>query len=203
MPLSEAQLLEIQADAMADDVPIDLVTMSEWSEAEAVAYFESGGETVPGAAGAYTRGDAPTGSTPWLRCLGKKPEATHRVIVFNWTGNRGGQGSAHNLMRPNWSAAMEASEVYEVLLPGRGMRQKEALHTSTRELVAALAAALGPALRGGKPFAFVGLSHGALLAFETALAISAAAPGEGPALLCAVSAEGPSWPGRKGGPVME
>ena len=36
MPLSEAQLLEIQADAMADDVPIDLVTMSEWSEASSV-----------------------------------------------------------------------------------------------------------------------------------------------------------------------
>jgi surfactin synthase thioesterase subunit len=85
-----------------------------------------------------------------------------------------------------------------VALPGRGMRQKDALHSSAAPLVAALAAALGGALAGGRPYAFVGFSFGAVLAWEVARAIGTAQPGEGPALLCAVSAEGPSWAGRAG-----
>jgi len=190
MVLSLEELVILQADSMADDVQIDLDKMCEWTEAQAIEYFESGGTTEPGAAGPFTWGGAETGATPWLRCLAKKPEATHRVVVFSWTGSRGGQGSAHNLMRPNWSAAMASSEVYEVLLPGRGMRQKEALYTSSTELVGALAGALGPALRGGKPYAFVGFSFGAILAYETALAIAQREPGEGPALVCPVSVRG-------------
>ena len=35
---------------MADDVDIDLEKMSLWSKEDATAYFESGGETVPGEA---------------------------------------------------------------------------------------------------------------------------------------------------------
>ena len=199
--LSREELLSIQADAMADDVEIDLEKMTSWSEAEARAYFESGGTLEPRSAGSganFTRGDAPTAATPWMRCLAKKPEAAYRVVVFSWTGNRGGQGSAHNLMRPNWSVSMAQAEVFEVLLPGRGMRQKEQLYTDVKQIVSALACALGPALKGGSPYAFVGFSFGAILAYETAIRISASYPGEGPALVCAVSAEGPAWPHRKG-----
>jgi medium-chain acyl-[acyl-carrier-protein] hydrolase len=203
MPLTIEELESLQADEMADDVAIDLAKMSAWTEQQARAYFESGGAVDPAAEGlasaSFTSGaSADTGSTAWLRCLAKKPDATHRVIFFNWTGNRGGQGSSHSLMRPNWSTAMADAEVHEVLLPGRGTRQKEPLYTRVTELVHALAAALGPALRGGKPYAFVGFSFGAVLAYELAAEIAARDPGEGPALVCAVSAEGPSWPHRLG-----
>lgn len=202
MPLTLEELESIQADEMADDVPIDLAKMSEWTAEQARLYFESGGAVDPSAGGtsaAFTSGDSvDTGATAWLRCLAKKPDATHRVLFFNWTGNRGGQGSAHSLMRPNWSTAMPDSEVHEVLLPGRGTRQKEPLYTRATDLVAALASTLAPALRGGKPYAFVGFSFGAVLAYETAVQIAAREPGEGPALVCAVSAEGPAWPHRAG-----
>ena len=43
MPLTEAELLDLQADAMADDVEIDLEKMSLWTAEQATAYFESGG----------------------------------------------------------------------------------------------------------------------------------------------------------------
>ena len=56
----------------------------------------------------------------------------------------------------------------------------------------------GGALKGGLKYTFVGYSFGAVLAWEVACAIAAKAPGEGPALLVAVSAEGPSWSGRAG-----
>lgn len=47
MPLSQADLEDIQAEAMADDVAIDLATMSLWTRSQAEAYFESGGTDKP------------------------------------------------------------------------------------------------------------------------------------------------------------
>ena len=47
MPLSHADLEEIQAEAMADDVAIDLDNMSLWTREQAVAFFESGGVDEP------------------------------------------------------------------------------------------------------------------------------------------------------------
>ena len=47
MPLTEAQLLELQAEYFADDVPIDPSTMCAWTEAQARTYFDSGGATLP------------------------------------------------------------------------------------------------------------------------------------------------------------
>ena len=89
--------------------------MSLWSREAAVAYFESGGEIEPpppikAFTAPFTKGTKPTGDTPWLSCLEKKPDATKRLVVFSWTGNRGGQGSAHNLRRAplNWSQAAGA-----------------------------------------------------------------------------------------------
>eukprot|EP00966_Prymnesium_polylepis_P269381 6223436-Prymnesium_polylepis.1 len=56
MPLTQHQLESIQADAMADDIAIDLERMSLWTEAQAVAFFESGGtEEPPPAAAAPPR----------------------------------------------------------------------------------------------------------------------------------------------------
>ena len=101
MPLSRAELQSIQAEALADDLAVE-DHMLEWTREEAQAFFESGGtQEPPPAAEAYnapfTRGNKPTGTTPWLACLEKKPNATRRIVCFSWTGNRGGQGSAHNM----------------------------------------------------------------------------------------------------------
>lgn len=90
MPLSLAQLQDIQNDAMADDIEIDLEKMSLWTEGEARTYFESGGATEPplprvAVTAPYTRGSRPTNATPWLSCLEKKPAAKYRVVVFSLT----------------------------------------------------------------------------------------------------------------------
>lgn len=205
MPLTLEQLQDLQAEAMADDVDIDLEKMSLWTEAGAREYFESGGEVEPPApvasfTAAFTSGSRATSATPWLSCLEKRPDAPARAVIFSWTGNRGGQGSAHNVRRVpiSWAKELPGFELYEVALPGRGTRMKDELRKSTPALVAELAAALGEALAGGRPYAFVGFSFGAVLAWEVAQAIASSSAGEGPALLCAVSAEGPQWSGRAG-----
>lgn len=102
MPLTLSELQDIQAEAMADDVDINLDQMSLWTADQAREFFESGGAQEPPPpvevyTAPFTRGDKPTGTTPWLACLEKKPSATRRIICFSWTGNRGGQGSAHNM----------------------------------------------------------------------------------------------------------
>ena len=106
MPLSLEELKDLQCDAMADDVDIDLEKMSLWTVDEARNYFESGGVDEPAAAGTapafkFTSGGRATGKTPWLAHIPREKDgpAKRRVVVFSWTGNRGGQGSAHNLRR--------------------------------------------------------------------------------------------------------
>ena len=45
--LFSLQLEELQIECMADDVPIDEPRMSLWTEAQARAFFESGGTEEP------------------------------------------------------------------------------------------------------------------------------------------------------------
>ncbi len=59
--------------AVDGQVAVDFEKMTMWTEAEARTYFESGGEVEPGACGGFTCGSAPTGTTPWLKCLAMKP----------------------------------------------------------------------------------------------------------------------------------
>ena len=47
MPLTLEELEDARAEAMADDIEIDLAKMSLWSRDAAVAYFESGGTEEP------------------------------------------------------------------------------------------------------------------------------------------------------------
>ena len=47
MRLTLERLVELQADAMADDIPINYERMSLWTEGEVTAYFESGGQEEP------------------------------------------------------------------------------------------------------------------------------------------------------------
>ena len=58
--LTLADLEQIQLEALADDVEIDLARMQLWSECEARAYFESGGTAVPAEAPSNAPSDAPT-----------------------------------------------------------------------------------------------------------------------------------------------
>ena len=46
MPLSQADVLRLQGEAFADDVPI-LDEMTVWSEDDVISYFESGGRDMP------------------------------------------------------------------------------------------------------------------------------------------------------------
>lgn len=205
--LTADELADIQADCMADDVELNLEKMTLWTRDQAVAYFESGGEVEPpppikAFTAAHTKGSRPTGATKWLACLQKKPEPTKRIVVVSWTGNRGGQGSAHNIRRVplNWSqTAADDVEIYEVSLPGRGTRVKEPLFTDVRALVEEMARELGDALKGGPPYAIIGFAFGAILAYEVSRAIAEASGRvEGPALLVACSCEAPAWAERAG-----
>lgn len=47
MPLSKAELEDIQAEFMADDIAIDLDKMSLWTREQAATYFDSGGMKEP------------------------------------------------------------------------------------------------------------------------------------------------------------
>ena len=86
MPLSQSDLESIQADALADDVPIDLERMRLWSPEDAYAYFESGGTVEPSAADAAPV-DAPAATTengqpvPSKAPLGRRP----RVALLHGT----------------------------------------------------------------------------------------------------------------------
>ena len=61
-PLTLEQLRNIQAESMADDVPIDVTRMACWSELEAREFFESGGAHLPAseAAAAAAQSEAAT-----------------------------------------------------------------------------------------------------------------------------------------------
>ncbi|KAL1523109.1 hypothetical protein AB1Y20_018066 [Prymnesium parvum] len=47
MPLSLEKLHDLQADALAEDIPIDFERMSLWTEAQVIEFFESGGQVAP------------------------------------------------------------------------------------------------------------------------------------------------------------
>lgn len=155
--------------------------------------FDDIGEDYP-----FLRGTAATEKTPWLKPIGKaKPDAKARLIIFSWTGNRGGQGSAHNFMKPAspaWPELLGQFEHFEVNYPGRGTRLKDSLYYDSAQYAKDIAAALQVALGGGKPIIFLGFSFGAILAFECARLLQAS--NMGPLCVVAVSAEGPRWPGR-------
>lgn len=64
MPLTLDQLQEIQADAMADDIPIDEEKMMHWTAEEATAFFESGGTEEPAPSTVVAEPAAPVATLP-------------------------------------------------------------------------------------------------------------------------------------------
>ena len=91
-----------------------------------------------------------------------------RVVLCNWTGNRGGAGSAHSFTQ--WAPKLPDAQVLEFAMPGRGTRGKEPCAEQLPPLVKSLADALRAlADADGLPLVLFGFSFGAVVAFETAL----------------------------------
>lgn len=138
---------------------------------------------------------------PWLSAVGKAPaKARVRLVMFNWTGNRGGAGSAHQFMKwPKFlgeaGSPADTWEVCQVNYTGRGSRMKEPLISDATEVATAVADALQKA--GSIPTVFFGFSFGAILAYETALLM--AEKGSPPYGVVVASAEHPAWAKREEG----
>lgn len=140
----------------------------------------------------------------------KVASARIRLVIFDWTGNRGGAGAMNKFTA--WEKALgqespkDTWEVCKVYYPGRSMRMKEANASSAAEIAIAVVEALHKA----GPMAgtvLCGFSFGAILAYETAVLLES----QGVPLLglVVVSAEHPHWPGRakgqgvSGGPTRD
>lgn len=135
---------------------------------------------------------------PTVALVGKAPEkARVRLVIFNWTGNRGGAGAMNNFIQ--WPKLLkelcpsDTWEVCQVNLPGRGARQADASFTSSDQAATAVMDALAKA--GTLPTVFFGFSFGAILAYETAALL--AEKGTPPLGLVVASAEYPGWTDRK------
>lgn len=95
----------------------------------------------------------------WISYSNPNPQAKLKLFCFPYAG-------AGSSMYHSWAVHLPEMEVCLVHLPGRDKRIKETLRTSLLPLVEELTDALTPQLN--KPFAFLGHSMGALIAFETA-----------------------------------
>ncbi|WP_113700762.1 thioesterase II family protein [Nonomuraea lactucae] len=102
-----------------------------------------------------------TGPRPhWLLCRLRRPGARLRMYCFPHSG-----GSAGEYLR--WSGAFPGVELWGVQLPGRGGRHAEPPLTSMAQVVSALVSEV----EFGVPFVLFGHSLGALIAYETAIAL--------------------------------
>mmetsp|Transcript_4477 Transcript_4477/g.14353 ORF Transcript_4477/g.14353 Transcript_4477/m.14353 type:complete len:393 (-) Transcript_4477:178-1356(-) len=140
-------------------------------------------------------------AAPWMSSVGKAPpKARMRLVIFSWTGNRGGAGSAHNFTKwpkmLNEISPPETWQVCEVRYPGRSTRMKEPNATDAKDIASAAAEAIkkaGPPM----PTVLFGFSFGGILAYETAVLLSK--KGLTPYGVVVASAEHPGWDGRKRG----
>ncbi|MDJ0697135.1 MAG: thioesterase II family protein [Mastigocoleus sp. MO_167.B18] len=97
---------------------------------------------------------------PWVICPKPNPHARVRLFCFHYAG--GG-----TLSFRNWADDLfPGIEVYLIQLPGRERRLMESAFTRIEPLVKELKQAIIPYLE--QPFALLGYSMGALLAFELA-----------------------------------
>lgn len=103
------------------------------------------------------------GNTTWISAATPKPDAFARLFCFSYAG------AGASAFRGWGAAASEQLEVCTVHLPGRETRLREPAIAELPELVTFIAEAIEP--WADRPFALLGHSLGALLAFETARAL--------------------------------
>ncbi|WP_042382127.1 thioesterase II family protein [Streptacidiphilus melanogenes] len=105
-----------------------------------------------------------TASAPWLQTVSPRPAARLRLLCFPPAG------SGPNFYRP-WATQLPADiEVSAVSLPGRESRFREPLLANYDVAVSSLYAALRPWFGADRrPYALLGHSMGAMLAYGVAL----------------------------------
>lgn len=126
--------------------------------------------------------------SPWMRRYHDAAPGAPRLVCFPFAG-----GAASYFFALSQSLGPSV-EVFAVQYPGRQDRIGEAC----LESVPALAAGVAQALSGvadERPLALFGHSMGALVAFETAITLSAR--GRAPSALLASASRGPSLPARR------
>ena len=84
MPLSLAQLEEIQSDCLADDIEIVFEKMSLWDEDTVRKYFENGGQLPPGATLDDPKGGTSAAAATSAPPLPPVPEAEFKKWFPRW-----------------------------------------------------------------------------------------------------------------------
>jgi medium-chain acyl-[acyl-carrier-protein] hydrolase len=106
---------------------------------------------------------SPSGASRWVIRFRERPQARLRLFCLPYAG--GGASVYHG-----WAVDLPSHvEVCAVQLPGREGRYGERLFTDVHALVAPLCDGIAPFL--DRPFALFGHSLGAVLAYETAVAL--------------------------------
>ena len=150
MPLTLEDVQSIQADAMADDVEIDMERMSLWSRAELTAFFESGGETVPTASVSLPVPATVTFAGPPV------------VVSFYSGGNTAEQGRKQ---LTHWASAVRKAGLQDHLILDPPTERPSPSEDLNQYLVALAAEIDAVPERRGRPILAFGHSHGALYAY--------------------------------------
>ena len=181
MPLTAGDLESLQADAMADDVEIDLARMSLWTEAEATVFFESGGQDAPPSDGLSCVG-LPDGRRLTYREYGD-PDGVP-VVFMHGNGNSRLYEAMYD--QTDKLTREAGARVFALDRPGVGgsSPHNEGSYSSSAEDVGAAAAALGL-----ERFAVLGYSSGGV----HALAAATLLPAGRVSALGLISSDGPYW----------
>ena len=174
MPLTLEELQEIQMDAIADDIPIELERMKLWSEDEARYYFENGGEempkkeawTPPPPAAKMARADDAV-MKKWFPKYKKVASGapTFRIICFHFAGGAESVWTGRAASLKNFCDE-KGGELLACELPGRQLRMKEPRETSVQPYAEALYPIIAPLFQDGTPYVLIGHSVGTWLMYE-------------------------------------
>ena len=172
MPLTLEELQELQADAMADDIDIDLEKMSLWTKDQATTYFESGGTEEPKEAKAAP----PLPPAPaedfkkWFPKYKKLPSPKMRLVCFHNAGSAESvyttRGVRQTAEAPFVAASEKGIELLACELPGREQRRNETRFTQLQPAAKALYPILAPVLQEPVPYVLVGHSMGTWMLYE-------------------------------------